>query len=107
MDYYETLFILKPSLDDEERKRELQNISEIVAREGGRIFRTDEWPLRKLAYRIGREREGWYVFLEFGLPRSKVAELVRNLRINESVMRFVVLRKEKGWKPESEEESHG
>ncbi len=92
MNKYESMYILKPDLDEETRKALIGKFSAIVTDNGGKIENVDEWGQRKLAYEIDYIKEGYYVLMTFEAPPTLPLELERNYNISDSVLRFNVIR---------------
>ncbi len=89
---YELIYIAPPE-STEERLAELhQLVADTVERFSGTIERTENWGRRKLAYDIDRHREGAYVLEVINGPAELVTELERKLRVNEHVIRHLVVR---------------
>lgn len=93
MNKYEALYIIKPDVEDEARAALIQKFAEIVTADGGEIVNIDEWGKRKLAYEIDYISEGYYVLMNFDAKPELPAELERNFKINENVMRFMVVKR--------------
>ena len=91
MNKYEALYIIKPDVEDEARAALIQKFADIVTADGGEIVGIDEWGKRKLAYEINYISEGYYVLMNFDAKPALPAELERNFKINENVMRFMVV----------------
>lgn len=89
---YETLFVLKPELEEEAIKANVDKFSEIITKGGGEIVSVDEWGKKKLAYPILDRTEGYYVLTTFNAGGELPSELERNFRITEDVMRYLVKR---------------
>ena len=89
MPSYETLCIFHPELPDARVKELSAWMQKIVEGANGTVVRADEWGMRDLAHLIKKQRRGYYVRLEYDAPGAAVKELERNLRINESVLRFL------------------
>jgi small subunit ribosomal protein S6 len=85
---YETIFILRPTTDPDEADRIAAKVTEIITTRGGKIFKLDNWGKRKLAYPINKTSRGIFVFVKFGGYEDVVAELERNLRLFDAVVRF-------------------
>ncbi|WP_086295896.1 30S ribosomal protein S6 [Campylobacter devanensis] len=94
MRHYELLFILKPTLTEDEVKVKVDFIKEIIAKNGGEIASVVEMGTRKLAYKIDKYERGTYFVIYFKAPTQLIAELVRNLRITEEVIRFLPVKYE-------------
>jgi len=91
--HYETLYLLHPDLNDEDREARAEKLQKIITDDGGKIVKVDPWPLRKLAYRVMKQTQGWYVCMEYAAPGSAILELTRNMRLDESLMKFVTIKK--------------
>ncbi|MFW5986268.1 MAG: 30S ribosomal protein S6 [Halanaerobiales bacterium] len=92
---YETTFILKPDLEEEDRDNLLERIKNIIPDNGGEIVEVDIWGKRKLAYEINDYRTGFYTVIVFRGNVEVVNELERNFKIIDNVLRSLVIRKEK------------
>jgi small subunit ribosomal protein S6 len=95
MTNYETLYILKPDLEEEKKDALIAKFSEIITSNGGTITKTDEWGKRKLAYPIDYINDGYYVLTYFSANAELPAELERNFKISDDVIRYIVVNLEK------------
>lgn len=91
---YELTFVLRPNMDEEGFAAATEKVSGYVKAAGGEVTRTDVWGRRRLAYPIRRFTEGYYVFMLLQMDANGLAELDRSLRLNEDVIRHLVVRKE-------------
>lgn len=90
---YEVLYILNPSLGEEETTALVARFKELA--EGhGTVTEVDEWGKRRLAYPINDLEEGYYVLMTFSSDPAFPAELDRLMRINVSVMRSIIVAKD-------------
>ena len=91
--YYEMVYILRPTMSDEETKAAIDKVNSYVERYGGEVLHIDKWGKRQLAYPINDYDKGYYV-LEY--IRTDKRDFVRNMenffRINEDVIRFLLFR---------------
>lgn len=94
MNTYETMFIIKPDLDEETLESVVSKFEELVKTNGGEVVDLQRLGTRKLAYEIEKSREGYYVLMFFRGPKEIAQEIERVYRITDSVMRHVVLRKD-------------
>ncbi|ASM34683.1 30S ribosomal protein S6 [Campylobacter sputorum subsp. bubulus] len=94
MRHYEVLFILKPTLTEDEAKAKLDFVKEVITKNGGEIASVIEMGTRKLAYTIKKYDRGNYFVIYFKAPANLIAELVRNLRITEEIIRFLTVKYE-------------
>ncbi|NLY93346.1 MAG: 30S ribosomal protein S6 [Myxococcales bacterium] len=85
---YETIYILRPTVKADEAAKVAERIVEVVDRLGGKITQVDNWGSRKLAYKIAKFSRGIYVYVKYVGFSDMVAEIERNLRLLEPVIRF-------------------
>ncbi len=91
MRYYETMFILKPTLTQEETSAKIEFFKSVLLNNGASIEATIDMGIRNLAYEIKKCKRGYYFVIYFKAEGTLVAELERNYRINEEVIRFIVI----------------
>ena len=94
MRQYELLVILDPGLDERTVQPSLETFLNVVRTDGGSVEKLEVWGKRRLAYEIDKNVEGIYALLEVTCEPNTVAELDRQLGLNESVLRTKVLRRE-------------
>lgn len=92
MKRYETLFVLNPTLTEEDVKAAEERIKGVIENGGGVIENVDEWGKRRLAYEINHITEGYYVLINFNASPELPKELDRILRISDKVIRHIVVR---------------
>ena len=66
----------------------------MLRNEGGEIVKVDNWGLKNLAYRIKKNRKGYYVLLDIIAPAKAVTEYERRVRLNEDIIRYMTVRVE-------------
>lgn len=91
---YELMYVIVPNLEDEDYAAANQRFSDLVTDNGGRVDKIDVWGKRRLAYEIKKWREGYYTLMHFEAPAEAVKELDRVLRINEKVLRHLIVKRE-------------
>ena len=95
MNRYELTYIIDTALEEEARKELIEKISSLIAQNGGEVEKVDEtWGKRRLAYPIIDKPEGYYVLVTMQAPAELPKEIERNLRINENVLRSLVIKVE-------------
>jgi len=92
MNNYETLFVLKPTLTDEETTVNITKIKNILIKEGAEILATNKMGMRKLAYPVEKNERGVYIIVYFKAVGTIVKELERNLKFNEEVIKYLTVR---------------
>src|SRR3989304_750722 len=92
---YELMYILEPTLDEEATKALIGQIEEFMGKQGATVEATDPWGKRRLAYRIGKHLEGYYVLSRLKAEAKIVSELERRLRVTDGVLRFITVRADK------------
>lgn len=94
MKHYEVLFILKPTLTEEEVSAKVDFVKEILTKNGGEIESVVPMGTRKLAYVIKKHERGTYFVIYFKAPTTLIAELQRVLGISEEIIRFLIVKYE-------------
>ena len=92
MTCYETLFVVKPTLTDEETAAQITKIKDVLAKEGAELVATDDMGMRKLAYPVEKNDRGYYTVLFYKAEGTVISELERNLKINEEVIKFLTVK---------------
>ncbi|CCZ95078.1 30S ribosomal protein S6 [Corallococcus sp. CAG:1435] len=93
MNSYELLYIIDNEISDEAKEAVVAKISAVITDNGGTIDGVDKWGTRKLAYPINYKTEGYYVLVNFTAQATLPSELERVMRITDSVVRFLVVKK--------------
>lgn len=93
MHSYEVIIIIHPDLDENGFKGVVERVQGWITNAGGNVVKTDLWGKRRLAYSIRKQREGQYVYIEADFAPSFTAELERNLRLSEPVIRYSIISK--------------
>ncbi|MGH7436718.1 MAG: 30S ribosomal protein S6, partial [Polyangiaceae bacterium] len=88
---YETIYILRSDVDAEAAERVQARVSDALARESGKLVKVEAWGRRKLAYPLGKQRRGVYVYLKYVGGGGLVAEVERNLKLQDSVIKFMTV----------------
>jgi small subunit ribosomal protein S6 len=93
MRIYEELFILRPDSTEEEVDAMVEQVKSIVTNAGGTIDKEEKWGVRKLAYKVQKRAEGYYILIQFSTAAaSTVHEIERRLRVSDAVMKFITVR---------------
>jgi small subunit ribosomal protein S6 len=70
----------------------VEQIRQIVTTAGGTIDKIDKWGIRKLAYRVGKQSEGFYILVQFSSGPETVKEIERRLRVSDNVLKYLTVR---------------
>jgi small subunit ribosomal protein S6 len=89
---YELGFIIPSNVQESETKSVIEVVKNWVKDFGGEVTNVDYWGRRRLAYPIEDFREGYYVFLTMDYPTDRLGDLERNLKLNDQVIRHLVVR---------------
>lgn len=87
---YEVVLIVQPDLDENALTGVLDRVKGWITDAGGAIAKVDMWGKRRMTYLIRKQREGQYVMITAEMAPTFSAELERNLRLFEPVMRFMI-----------------
>ena len=88
MRHYETMFIIKPTLVEEDIKAKIDFFKEVIIKNGGHIETCLDMGMRNLAYQIKKNQRGYYFVIYFKAEPTLIAELERLYGINEDILRF-------------------
>jgi len=88
---YETIYILRSEVDSETAERIQTRVNEAIEREHGRLVKVESWGRRKLAYPLGKIRRGVYVYVKYVGGGGLVAEVERNLKLQDMVIKHMTV----------------
>jgi small subunit ribosomal protein S6 len=91
---YEVMYILMPSLTAEEQTALVDRFNELITSMGGSVEKVDRWERKQLAYEIRRFRDGFYVVVEFQGDPKLEAEMDRQMKLTEPILRHMILRRD-------------
>jgi len=94
MPLYESTLIARPDISGQQVEGLSEQFQAIVRDNGGAVPKTEYWGLRSLTYRIKKNRKGHYLHMQIDAPAEAIAEMERNMRINEDVMRYLTIKVE-------------
>ncbi len=89
---YEVLFVADPNLGEPEVDALTVQVQGYIEKEGGRIQKAEKWGKKRLAYGVGKHREGSYVLLTVEGGVALVKEVERRIRVTDGVIRFITVR---------------
>ncbi|NEQ30116.1 MAG: 30S ribosomal protein S6 [Leptolyngbya sp. SIO4C5] len=91
---YETMYILRPDLNDEAIDQEIHKYQSIAQEQGAEILETQHRGKRRLAYEIQDHREGIYIQMNYQGPGNIIAPLERAMRLSEEVIRYLTVKQD-------------
>ena len=89
---YEVVFIIDPTVGDDEVMKLSETVQKIITSQGGTITKTEVMGKRQLAYEINHKKDGTYVLLEVEGSGAEIAELERRMRVNDQILRYMTIR---------------
>ena len=98
---YETIFILRADIDSDASEKAIARVLTAIEQGGGKLLKVESWGKRRLAYAIGKQRKGFYVYVRYLGYRGVVAEVERNLRMLDTVLRHLTVALRKNVDPKS------
>lgn len=93
MNKYESVVIINPSVEEEKIKELSQKFTDIINNDG-KVEKIEELGKKKLAYEVKKNKEGYYVVINFEANPDLIAELERNYRIMDEVIKFITIKAE-------------
>jgi small subunit ribosomal protein S6 len=102
---YELLFIINPTLSEEDKENLLNRVKGYLEQADGEVFSFKSWGLRRLAYTLKNQKEGQYYLVQCAMTTEKVSEFRRSLTLAEGVLREMVIRVDEEFPPEKPERS--
>jgi small subunit ribosomal protein S6 len=89
---YDVIYILDPNATTEDAAAVAAKVEQITADAKGTVLKKDDWGKRRLAYLVQKHREGTYIFYHLSIPVEAIAEVQRNLRLMEKVIKFSIVK---------------
>ncbi|MBO8137148.1 MAG: 30S ribosomal protein S6 [Desulfotomaculum sp.] len=91
---YELTFIIRPDLEEEALETVINKFTSLIKNNGGEVLEVEKWGKRRLAYKIDKYAEGFYVIVNFQSEVEVTNELDRVLKITDGILRHIIIRKE-------------
>ncbi|WP_336276273.1 30S ribosomal protein S6 [Bartonella sp. CB178] len=101
MALYEHVFLARQDIAPQQVDELLSVYKDVIEAHGGKVGRVENWGLRSLAYRIRKNRKAHYVLINIDAPAAAIAEVERQMRISEDILRYMTIRVEKHEKGKS------
>ena len=98
MPNYEIMFIVRPDVADEDTDKLIAQMEGVVAGAGGKVEKVEKMGRRRLAYRVHRQREGFYVLFKLQGNGDTVKEFERRLKVTDTVIKYMAIRMDEALK---------
>lgn len=92
MNKYESVIIINPNVEENTLNELTERFSTLINNDG-KVEQVNNLGKKKLAYEVKKNKEGYYVVFDFEANPSLIAELERNYRITDEVIKFIVIKK--------------
>ena len=90
---YDLIFICMPTTPEEEITKIVSTLEQTASEHGGKVEKVEKWGTRKMAYRVAKQREGFYVYLALHSTQgSLIKELERRLKVTDAVIKYMTVR---------------
>jgi small subunit ribosomal protein S6 len=90
---YDLIFICRPATPEEDINKIISTLEHSTAEHGGKIEKTERWGTRRLAYRVAKHREGFFVYMVVKSTQSDlIKELERRLKVSDAVIKYQTIR---------------
>jgi small subunit ribosomal protein S6 len=96
MQIYESIFILRPNLSEEEVTKAVEKMKSMVEKSGGAILQVENWGKRKLAYEVEKEKKGTYIVFRFKGDGKIINALEHTYRMEDAIIKFLTVKPTKG-----------
>jgi len=92
MPLYEHIYLARQDVSPQQVEEMTNTLTEVLTQGGGKVTKNEYWGLKSLSYRIKKNRKAHYSLLNIDAPAPAVAEMERQMRINEDILRFMTVR---------------
>ena len=89
---YETIYILRPTMNEDEINETVENTNAVLGTDGGQVISLNKWGVKTLAYEIKKETQGYYIYCDYATNPANVTEMERKFRIDDSVMKYMTVK---------------
>src|SRR3954451_12516380 len=94
MPLYEHIFMARQDVTPQQVEAMVDQYKGVIEQNGGKVEKTEMWGVKSLAYRINKNRKAHFTMFNLDAPAPAVAEMERQMRINEDILRFMTIRVE-------------
>ena len=92
MPLYEHVFLARQDVTSQQVETMVDQYKDVIQQNGGNVEKTEMWGVKSLAYRIKKNRKAHFTLFNLDAPPAAVAEMERQMRINEDILRFMTIR---------------
>lgn len=92
MPLYEHIFLARQDVTSQQVEAMVETYKSVVEQNGGKVEKTEMWGVKSLAYRIKKNRKAHFTLFNLDAPAPAVAEMERQMRISEDILRFMTVR---------------
>jgi small subunit ribosomal protein S6 len=92
MPLYEHIYLARQDVSPTQVEELTNALTEVLSQGGGKVTKNEYWGLKSLSYRIKKNRKAHYSLLNIDAPAPAIAEMERQMRINEDILRFMTVR---------------
>ena len=104
---YDLIFICRPDTPESEIDKVISTLEHAATGKGGKIEKTDKWGRKRMAYRVQKLREGFYVYMVVRSSHGEVVkELERRLKVSDAVMKYLTVRVDEELKRQQKLQRH-
>ena len=95
MAFYESVVIARPELTETQIEKLINDLSDVIKDNNGKVVKKEQWGLRSFAYKINKNKKGHYFMLNLDSAPTIIFEYERQMRINEDIIRFLTIKIDK------------
>jgi small subunit ribosomal protein S6 len=104
---YDLIFICRPDTPEPDVDKIISTLEHTATEKGARIEKTDKWGRKRMAYRVNRLREGFYVYMDLRSSNGEVVkELERRLKVSDPVIKYLTIRVDEELKRQDKLKKH-
>ena len=92
MPFYENVFVARQDLTPAKVNELTDKFAAVIEAKGGKITKREDWGLRNLAYKIQKNRKGYYTLMNIDAPAEAVVEMERLMRLDENLLRYLTIK---------------
>ena len=95
MKKYETMFVVRPDMTEEESKAVVERVQNVITENGGNVEEVQEWGMKRIAYKVlNKYHEGYYTLINFEGDKACLDELNHVFRIIENIIKDIIVKRD-------------